>query len=325
VGAGPRVLFVKLSSLGDVVHNFPAVTDVVARWPGAHIGWAVEEAYAELVRLHPAVAQVIPVGLRRWRREWMRASSWSQMRAAKRVVRAQPWDFVIDTQGLVKSAAVARWAHGPRFGHDGASARESFASRAYDVKLRVPRAMHAVERNRLLTAQVFGYGTDMPARYGIAAPGMPLPWVPVRPYVVLLHAASHERKRWAASRWVELGRHLAQQGFDVVLPGGTPAERDAAARMAGEIPGAIAAPALTLSEAAALLAGAQAVCGVDTGLTHLAAALGVRTVGLYIATRPELTGLHAPHATNLAGAAGGPQVAVVLQALAPEAAHPPAT
>jgi heptosyltransferase-1 len=314
--AGPRVLFVKLSSLGDVVHNFPAVTDVALAIPGVRIGWAVEEAYADLVRLHPSVAEVIPVALRRWRRQWLHPSSWSQMRAVKRAVRAHAWDYVIDTQGLLKSAAVARWARGPRFGADRASAREAVAARAYDVKLRVPRAMHAVERNRLLAAQVFGYAPDAPARYGIAAPAVAQPWLPAGPYVVLLHAASHERKRWPDARWIELGARLAEGGLACVLPGGTPAERDAAQRMAHAIPGAVAAPAVTLPEAASMLAGARAVCGVDTGLTHLAAALDVPTVGLYVATRPELTGLHAARATNLEAGGGGPSVDAALEAVA---------
>ena len=314
---GPRVLFVKLSSLGDVVHNFPAVSDLVAHLPGAHVAWAVEEAYAGLVRLHPSVAEAIPVGLRRWKRAWLHPSSWLQMRAVKRAMGRGHWDYVIDTQGLVKSATVARWARGPRFGGDRSSAREALAARGYDVRLRVPRALHAVERNRLLTAQVFGYGIESPARYGIAAPDLELPWLGARPYAVLLHAASHERKRWPEGRWIELGRRLEAHGLACVLPGGTDAEREAARILASEIPQAIAAPALSLPEAAALLARAVAVCGVDTGLTHLAAALGTPTVGLYVATRPELTGLHAPRAINLTGDERGPGVDAVMEALAP--------
>jgi len=312
---GPRVLFVKLSSLGDVVHNFPAVTDLVRALPGAQVAWAVEEAYAGLVRLHPAVAEALPIGLRRWRRQWLRPSAWLEMRAVRRTLGAQPWDYVVDTQGLVKSATVARWARGPRFGADRASARERVAARSYDVALRVPRAMHAVERNRLLVAQVFGYDCSSPADYGLRRPGLPPAWAPAGPYVVLLHAASHERKRWPEARWIELGHHLAAQGVSAVLPGGTPDERAAAARMAAAIPGAVAAPAMDLVDAAALLAHARAVCGVDTGLTHLAAALDVPTVGLYVATRPELTGLHAARAVNLQDGAGGPAVETVTRAL----------
>jgi heptosyltransferase-1 len=222
----------------------------------------------------------------------------------------------------VISATVARWARGPRFGHDRASAREALAARSYDVRLRVPRDLHAVERNRLLAAQVFGYSTSTAADYGLVTPDVALAWAPLAPYIVLLHAASHERKRWPGARWIELGRHLASRGYAAVLPGGTDAERGAAARLAQAIPGAIAAPPLTLPQAAALLGRASAVCGVDTGLAHLAAALGVPTIGLYVATRPELTGLNAPIAKNLSGANGGPTVDAVMQALFPPEPQP---
>jgi len=314
---GPRVLFVKLSSLGDVVHHFPAVTDLARALPGAHIAWAVEEAYADLIGLHPAVARVIPVGLRRWRKQWLHPSSWREVSATRRTIAAEPWDYVVDTQGLVKSATVARWARGPRFGADRTSARERVAARSYDVALPVPRTMHAVERNRLLVAQVFGYPVESSADYGLRRPAAPPTWAPADPYVVLLQAASHARKRWPEARWIELGQRLVAHGVAAVIPGGTQAEREAASRMAAAIPGAITAPSMGLQEAAALLSHARAACGVDTGLTHLAAALDVPTIGLYVATRPELTGLHAANVINLEGSPGGPTVEQVAEALLP--------
>jgi heptosyltransferase-1 len=313
---GPSVLFVKLSSLGDVVHHFPAVTDLARHLPQARVAWAVEEAYADLVRLHPAVSDAIPVGLRSLRRSPLHPSRWRQLAATRRAVRGEGWDYVIDTQGLVKSATIARWAGTPRFGPDRASAREKVAARFYDVRLRVPRQLHAVERNRLLVAGVFGYALDEPARYGVEAPLVELEWLSPGPCLVFLHAASRATKRWPEDRWIELGRLAAERGWRVVLPGGTAEERATATRMAAAIPEAIAAPAMTLTQAAALLARAGAVCGVDTGLTHLAAALGRPTVGLYAATRPELTGLHATNATNLGGAGRMPTVDEVAQALA---------
>src|SRR5215472_5290200 len=138
---GPRILFVKLSSLGDVIHNLPAVTDAAAHHPGAHIAWAVEEAYVDIARLHPAVSQTIAVGLRGLRRRPLSGEGWRRLTAARREVREGRWDYVIDTQGLLKSAWIARAAHGPAFGLDAASARERFAARFYDVKLPVPRGL----------------------------------------------------------------------------------------------------------------------------------------------------------------------------------------
>ena len=309
-----RVLFVKLSSLGDVVHHMPAVTDLARARPGTHVAWAVEEAYADLVRLHPAVAEAFPVALRSLRRRPLSPSVWSRLGSMRRALRRGSWDFVVDTQGLLKSAMVARFARSASFGPDRQSARERAASRFYDVKIAVPRALHAVERNRRLVAQVFGYSVDGAADYGLAPPASPTPWAPPGPYTVFLHAASRAAKRWPEDRWVALGHAANEAGLDVVLPGGSDEERAAAARIARQLARATAAPAMNLAEAAALLAHARCVAGVDTGLTHLAAALAVPTVGIYCSTRPELTGLHAPNAVNVGGAAGAPAVEEVLGA-----------
>lgn len=311
----PRILLVKLSSLGDVVHNFPAVTDLAARFPGAHVAWAVEEAYAGLVRLHPAVTEAIPVNLRRLRAHPLRPGEWSRLARARRTLAAGRWDYVIDTQGLLKSAFLARGAGSPAFGFDRASARERLAARFYDIGIGVERRLHAVERNRRLVAGVFGYGTEAPARYGLARPEAPPPWASAGRYAVLLHAASRDDKRWADEHWIALGRLLAAHDCAAVFPGGTPRERERAAALAAAVPGALAAPPMSLEEAAALLGNAAGVIGVDTGLTHLAAALGVPTVGIYCATRPELTGLHADNAVNLGGAGAAPGVDAVARAI----------
>ncbi|HUQ27500.1 MAG TPA: lipopolysaccharide heptosyltransferase I [Usitatibacter sp.] len=309
-----RVLFVKLSSLGDVVHHMPAVTDLARARPGVHIAWAVEEAYAGLVKLHPAVEEAFPVSLRALAKRPLSPAGWARMGATRRSLREGRWDFVVDTQGLLKSAIVARFARAASFGLDKRSARERSASRFYDVKLAVPRAMHAVERNRRLVAQVFGYAADGPADYGLSPPAPPPAWAPPAPYTVLLHAASRAQKRWPEEHWVALGREACEAGLEVVLPGGTVDERTAAERIAKQLPRAMAAPAMNLDEAAALLAHARCVAGVDTGLTHLAAALGVPTVGIYGATRPELTGLHAANAVNVGGAGRVASVEEVLTA-----------
>jgi heptosyltransferase-1 len=315
----PRVLFVKLSSLGDVVHHFPAVTDLARHRPDVEVAWAVEEAYQEMVRLHPAVAEAIPISLRAVKARPLDLAAWARVRSARKALARGHYDFVIDTQGLVKSAWITRAAGGVAFGFDRASARERSAARSYDVRIPVPRELHAVERNRRLVAAVFGYAVDTPADYGLTRT-LPLPgFAPGGPYVVFLHAASREVKRWPEERWIALGERLARDGFTVVLPGGTASEREAAARMAQRLPKAVALPATGLAGMAALIANAWLVAGVDTGLTHLAVALGRPTVGIYCATRPELTGLHGGKSLSLGGAGAAPSVEEVARAIGLEA------
>ena len=204
----------------------------------------------------------------------------------------------------------------PAFGLDANSARERIAARFYDVKVRVPRDLHAVERNRLLVGEVFGYVPSGTARYGLLRPDAPPSWAPSTRYVVMLHGASRAAKRWPDERWVELGRMLGAQGYAAVFPGGSDRERADARRLAAQVPDALAAPVMTLIDAAALLGHAEGVVGVDTGLTHLAVALGVPTVGIYCATRPELTGLHGgENATNVGAPGAPPSVAAVAAAI----------
>lgn len=310
-----RILFVKLSSLGDVIHHLPAVTDLARERPGSHVAWAVEPGYADLVRLHPAVDEAIPVGLRALRAGPHRAGRWGGILASRRALAAGRWDYIVDTQGLLKSALVALAARGARFGYDKASARERIASRFYDVRIAVPRTLHAVERNRLLVAHVFGYAVKNRADYGLVPPPRRPDWAPQGEYAVLLHAASRREKLWSEDKWKELGRRLADLGCTSVLPGGTENERKAAARLAAAIPGAIAAPALDLATAAGLLGHAGAVVGVDTGLTHLGVALGRLTIGIYRATDPALTGLHGENGVSLGGRGGDPAVDEVIAAL----------
>lgn len=320
----PRVLFVKLSSLGDVVHHLPAVTELAENRPGVHIAWAVEEAYVELVKLHPVVRDVYAVGLRALRGNLLDLSRWRRMREVRRELARGAWDYVVDAQGLIKSALVARAARGVAFGMDRASARERLAARFYDVKIPVERNLHAVERNRRLVAQIFGYEVRGAPSYGLAvAPAAP-PWAPQGPYAVLLHAASRPDKRWPEERWVALALLLSESGYAAVFPGGTDAERQTAARLARQVPGALAAPPMGLADAAGLIAHASLVAGVDTGLTHLAVALERPTVGIYCATRPELTGLNGREGVNLGGPGRPPSVEAVAAALGygPAAANP---
>lgn len=302
-----RILIVKTSSLGDVVHALPAVTDLRRAYPDVPIDWCVEESFAAIPRLHPAVDRVIPVAIRRWRKQLLRSSTWREIAAWRRTLQTSTYDAVIDLQGLLKSGVIAHLARGPKVGYAAESAREPLAARFYDADFAIPKKIHAVERNRWLTAAALELPQDTALDYGIQAPPLQADWLPARPYVVLLTATSRDDKLWAETSWRQLGQQLHAEGIAAVLPAGTPQERMRATRLAEEIPGAIAAPPLDLEALARLLAGSLGAIGVDTGLTHLAAALGRPTVALYTATEPGLTGvLSATPFQNLGGAGQQP-------------------
>jgi len=292
------ILFVKTSSLGDVVHNCPAVSDVARALPGAAIDWVVEEPFAGIAAMHPAVRRVIPVAVRRWRSALWRPAVWSEIGAWRRALRRERYDAVIDTQSLLKSALITACASGRRHGLDRASARELLAPMFYDVRHSVPRAMHAVERNRLLAAKALGFSLSTIPDYGLR-----VPTVGKSSYAVLLTMTSRADKLWPDQRWVELARGLR---MPAMLPWGSDAERRRAQRIAAEAGGTAIPRRLGIDELAKLFAGAAAVVGLDTGLTHFAAALGVPTVGIYCGSDPALTGIYgAPRARN-AGTAGRP-------------------
>ena len=299
----------KTSSLGDVVHHCPAVSDAARRDPGLEIDWVVEEAFAGVPTLHPAVRRAIPVALRRWRRNLLKPSTRAEFRAFRNALSRERYDAVIDTQGLLKSAWLCKLAQAAEIhGFDRASAREPLASFFYGTVHRVDWDIHAVERNRRLTAAALGYVVPEVLDYGLRAE----PRGGGGPYVFLTMSA-REEKLWPEARWIELAKALRDP---VILPWGTDAERARAERIAAAGANASVAARMTLSELSPLLAAARAVVGVDTGLTHLAAALGAPTVAVFCGTDPRLYGLRGSRvARNVGGEGRVPGVEEVLEAL----------
>lgn len=301
--------------MGDVVHNLPVASDIRLSIPDAHIAWVVEEPYAAIPGLHAAVERVIPVAVRRWRKTLWRRQTRDEIREFLRQLREQSYDAVIDTQGLLKSALVACAARGRRCGLDWESAREPLTL-FYDQTFNVPWTLHAVERNRSLAAQALGYALPARVDYGARAAPVEFSWMTADRYIVLLHATSADRKLWREANWIDLGRYFRDRGVACVLPWGSSAEHARSLRLAARISGAIVPPALALGEAAALMTGADAAAGVDTGLVHLAAALGTPTIGIYCATDPGATGIYAcQRALNLGGAGKPPATDEVIAAL----------
>ena len=313
-----RVLLVKLSSMGDVLHNLPVVSDLARAYPEIEIDWVTEAPYADLLALHPNVRRVIPTHLRELKKHWWSPTAWSIFFDDKAQLKGRTYDTILDTQGLIKSALVCRWANGPAAGFSRESAREPLAAYGYDRHIAVPRALHAVERNRRLAAGIFGYEPNQRVDYGLRLQVSAQSASPAQPYVVFLHASSRADKLWPELHWVALGQRLRDSGIGVVLPWGNANERGTSERLASAISGAMVPPTMSLLEAAAMLSQARGVVGVDTGLAHLSVALARPTVGLYLTTSPALTGLYGSGsavnygsdlAINLGG--GSPQRPVV--------------
>jgi heptosyltransferase-1 len=312
----PRILFVKTSSLGDVVHNCPAVSDVARCVPGAVIDWVVEEAFAEIAALHSRVRRVIPVAIRRWRGSLLAAETWSELAAFRAALRSEQYDAVIDSQGLLKSALVAVQALGRKHGFDRASAREPFAARFYDVAHAVQGNLHAVDRNRQLAAAALGYRVDSPCDYGLRVAPAIASDPASKAYALLFTMTSRDDKLWPEEHWRSLGNSLASRGLACLLPWGTEEERRRCARIATAIAGAVVPHRMALAEIARLARAARFVVGVDTGLAHLAAALEVPVVGIYCSSDPALTGLHGSgRLWNLGKAGEPPTVQGVLDVL----------
>ncbi|CAN1493805.1 RfaF ADP-heptose,LPS heptosyltransferase [Burkholderiaceae bacterium] len=305
----PKILLVKISSLGDVLHNLPIVWDLRKRIPNAQIDWIVEEAYVHL--LEPlkstegfkGIDRIIPIALRRWRKNLWRLQTWQEFLAMRQVLQATTYDVILETQGLIKSAVicaltkksdtaiVAGLANATEY-----SGYEPLARMFYTQAVQVPLQCHAIDRSRYVMCAAF----DWPLLSRQDEPPLfyPSQWIgelpvlamkdlqksqdgSVLPYILCFHSSARAAKRWPSESWVDLGRALSSQGYQLVFPWGTPAEKALSDWMASQIPGAIVPRAISIEEAYPLIAHAALTIGVDTGLTHLAAVLGKPTVEIY--------------------------------------------
>jgi len=290
-----RVLLVKTSSLGDVLHALPAVTDAANAIPEVRFDWVVEESFSEVPSWHPAVDQVIPVSIRRWRKAPLQAFRSGEWRRFKQVLQERQYDLVLDAQGLVKSGLITRMANGPRYGLDKNSAREPFASFFYDYPITVEKGGHAIVRLRSLFAQALGYSVpEQSADSGICKKGSFV----VGHSILFVHGTTWVTKHWPDSYWLELAKLVNKEGYEVVLPWGNRQEQVRAEWIASQSEAKIL-PKSSLTE---LVERFQEVAGmvcVDSGLAHLGAALQIPSVTLYGATNPGLTGTWGEHQTRL--------------------------
>ena len=319
-----NILIVRVSSLGDVVHNMPMVADIRRHYPHANIDWVVEEAYTSLVRLNPLVRTIIPIALRRWRKSLGNAATRAEIAAFYRQLRAQSYDLVFDTQGLLKTSVVMRMARlapgGKRVGLANAtegSGYEPISRIFHHQSVTVGLRTHAVMRARLVAAGALGYSVDDAADFALRAPSAPTPeWLPAGPYAVFLHGTARAAKQWDMANWIAVANALQKRNLPILLPWGSAKERQAAERLAAAMPQATVLPSLPLIDAVMLVRGASLVVGLDTGLTHIAAAYCRPTVELYCdSPRWKTEGNWSPYIVNVGDTGAAPDVAQVLEAI----------
>ena len=339
----PRILLVKLSSLGDVLHNLPIVWDLRKRLPNAQIDWIVEEAYVHLLEplktttTFKGIDRIIPVAFRRWRKNLFSVHTWREFFAMRKLLQASTYDALLETQGLLKSALVCALAKksnnavvaglGNATEHSG---YEPMARLFYTESVHVPLKCHAIDRSRWVMCSAFDWpllnrNEESPLFYpnNFVAQLPPLLLEGLKktaegalaPYVLCFHATARAAKRWPNENWVELGKALSNQGYQLVFPWGSGDEMKVSALIASQIPGAIVPRAFSIEEAYRLVAHAALTIGVDTGLTHLAAVLGKPTIEIYCdSPRWKTEGYWSNNIANLGDMKRIPQASAVLEA-----------
>ena len=335
----PKILLVKLSSLGDVLHNLPIVWDIRARLPEAQIDWVVEEGYVHLLTPllskdgFKGIDRIIPFGLRRWKKNLFKLSTWQQFFAFKKELQAVSYDVIIETQGLLKSAyvcslanktpsaVIAGLANATEF-----SGYEPIARSFYTQSVQVPFRCHAVDRSRWVMCSALDWPllerSSTPQFYSpeyiqsLKLSTQPVSEQLLAPYVLCFHSTAREAKRWPNSNWIALGAELSNRGYQVVLPWGNVAEQAVSREIAAQIPNALVPPAFSIEDAFGVIAGAALIVGVDTGLTHLAAVLNKPTVEIYCDSPLWKTeGYWSKNIRNVGDIQKPPTVSEVLQAV----------
>ena len=279
---------IKMSSMGDVIHALPAVVDAKRAIPDIQFDWVVEEGFQEIPQMHPAVNEVIPVAIRRWRRNWITSLRSGEVGDFVRRLRHQRYDLIVDAQGLIKSAIVGMLSTGPVSGFSWRSARESLASLTYSKSMEVGNDVHAVERQRRLFAGLLGYEVSGAADYGLDLPGKR---EKDNRNIMLLHGTTWESKLWPVESWRLLCSQILDSGYEVTIPSGNQEEARRAELIADNTHATVL-PMMGLKDLALIMAGCSGVVSGDTGPGHMAAALNLPLIALYGATSPQLTGIY---------------------------------
>lgn len=311
-----KILLVRLSSMGDLIHTLPAIEDLARQCPDVELHWLCEAGFTDIARLHPFVKKIHVMKWRQWRKHLFQAETWREMGHLKQTLRQEAFNFVLDSQGLIKSACFAKMAKSPIYGLDKNSARGTGCAGVCE-NIRCTERKNAVWRNRELFAQVFGYAMPETQVFGLTVPEVGRLKNLAQPYYAALHATSRDSKLWPMENWRSLLQKLnEEQQCNIYLPWGNEDEKTRAKQIADGLPFAIVCDKINLLQAAYLLKYAVGIVGVDTGLLHLANALEKPVVGIYTDTDPIKTGVQvSPIAKNLGNIGQIPTADLVYQTL----------
>ena len=335
-----NILIVKLSSLGDVLHNLPVFWDLRAQYPEAQIDWVVEEGYVHLIEPllirqgFKGIDRIIPIAMRRWKKSLFNKKTRMELKSFFKNLRSIRYDMVIETQGLLKAALVTRLAkrsHGSVIaGLANAtedSGYEPMSRWFYTKCVPVPKHCHAVNRSRLVAAVAMNViqpdmKTSPPQFYPqafvdqLAQKSSEISADFTQPYVLFFHATARVAKQWDEAHWVEVGRFIAAKGQRVILPWGNAKEKQVSQRLCSKIPGSVVPEAFSLEQAFSIVTGAEMTIGVDTGLTHLSAIMYKPTLEIYCdSPRWKTEGFWSTKIKNLGDTASPPTVKQVLEAV----------
>ena len=319
-----KLLLIKTSSMGDLIHTFPALTDLSRNCQGEYeITWVVEESFVDIAKMHPMTKKVIVFGSRRWKKNIFKRETWQEFNTFKKQLRSEKWDLIVDCQGLFKSAMITKLAAQkgkiPTYSYSKASIRDPFVARFYDHGYSVEKGLTAIERNRQLFGKIFNYTPAPLADFGIQHWNEISELTPEHPFAALIHGTSAENKEWPEEKWVEIGHWLSEKGLISILFWGNAREHERAIRMAEQIPNAIVIPRVSIQEAGLILSKASLIIAVDTGFAHLANTQDRPVIGLFLGSHANYAGVipteQNPHAVNLGGKGENPEVSEVIQTI----------
>lgn len=303
-----RILIVKVTSLGDIVHGLPIVADLQRAYPGVAVDWAADAAFADLLRWHSGISRVLCAPLRRFKKQ-RKLVDLKEIAASIGELRRFEYDAVIDIHGVYKSAIISFLSRSnARYGYRSADLGERGAAFAYTTRFAREHGLNAWEGLRKSVSDAFGYSLVGGPRFDLQIPQSgAAPEVAERgPFAMLFHSGSGEEKRWPVARWHAIGRYLRERGIASALPWGSEVEHANAVAIADGIPGAVVLPRLTLERVAQHVDLSALVVGVDTGFVHLASALRKPTVMIFTATSKRLFGIDVPGCSMSVGDEGHP-------------------